>query len=34
MSDLEPVELLLRTDERLDPEADLVVRGWPLTSIA
>lgn len=31
MSDLEPVEPLLRAGERLDPHADLVVRGWPLT---
>ena len=31
MNDLEPIEDLLRDDERLDPGADLVVRGWPLT---
>lgn len=31
MSELEPIEPLLRADEQLDPEADLVVRGWPLT---
>lgn len=31
MTDLEPIEALLRSDERLDPAAHLVVRGWPLT---
>jgi hypothetical protein len=31
MSDLEPIEALLRDDEPLDPAAHLVVRGWPLT---
>ncbi len=31
MTDLEPIEPLLRAAERLDPAADLVVRGWPLT---
>jgi hypothetical protein len=28
---LEPIEKHLRPNERLDPAADLVVRGWPLT---
>jgi hypothetical protein len=31
VSDLEPVEPLLRAGDHLDPAADLVVRGWPLT---
>ena len=31
MNDLEPIEGLFRDGERLDPEAHLVVRGWPLT---
>lgn len=29
--DLEPVEAHLREGEDLDPAADLVIRGWPLT---
>lgn len=28
---LEPIEKHLRPDDGLDPAADLVVRGWPLT---
>ena len=31
MSDLEAIEPHLRAAERLAPDADLVVRGWPLT---
>jgi len=31
MNYLEPIEALLRDDERLDPDTHLVVRGWPLT---
>jgi len=31
MSDLEPIEPLLRETEPLDSAAHLVVRGWPLT---
>jgi hypothetical protein len=28
---LEPIEPYLRSGEQLEPHADLVVRGWPLT---
>ncbi len=31
MSDLEPIEAHLRRGELLDPDAHLVIRGWPLT---
>jgi len=31
VSDLEPIEARLRTGELLDPDAQLVIRGWPLT---
>lgn len=31
MKYLEPIEPLLRDPEHLDPEAHLIVRGWPLT---
>lgn len=31
MTDLEAVEQHLRSDEALEPEAHVVVRGWPLT---
>ncbi len=31
VSDLEPIEPLLRAGEHLDRTAELVVRGWPLT---
>lgn len=31
MSELEPIERHLRDDETLDPDANLVIRGWPLT---
>jgi hypothetical protein len=31
VSDLEPIEGHLRSGELLDPDAQLVVRGWPLT---
>ena len=31
LSDLEPIEVLLRVDYSLDPAADLLIRGWPLT---
>lgn len=31
MSELEPIENHLREGEVLDPEASLVIRGWPLT---
>lgn len=31
MAVLEPIEPHLRSEERLDEESDVVVRGWPLT---
>jgi len=31
VSDLEPIEEHLRSDDRLDPDSHVVVRGWPLT---
>ncbi|HET6835386.1 MAG TPA: hypothetical protein VFH30_16090 [Acidimicrobiales bacterium] len=31
MSDLQPIEGHVRAGEVLDPEAALVIRGWPLT---
>ncbi|HEU5085129.1 MAG TPA: hypothetical protein VFU14_17440 [Acidimicrobiales bacterium] len=31
MTDLEPIEEHLRSDDRLDPDSNVVVRGWPLT---
>ncbi len=31
MSEIEPIEIHLRTGEVLDPDSSLVIRGWPLT---
>jgi hypothetical protein len=31
VSDLEPIEEHLRSDDQLDPDSHVVVRGWPLT---
>lgn len=31
MTDLEPIEEHLRSDDQLDPTSHVVVRGWPLT---
>ena len=31
MSDLQPIEAHFRSSEPLDPDAQLVIRGWPLT---